>query len=116
MIKKKKKFVLFFLILLCIFAASLIRKTLQNDTFYTIEIGELILNNGIDMKDHFSFHNDGNLPYTYPHWLYDVFIYLIYKVGGYVGLYISSIVLFESLIIASHNLIASSLLFIIFSK
>ena len=54
----------------------LLKKVLQNDTFYTIKIGELILNNGIDMMDHFSIHS--NLAYTYPHWLYDVFIYLIY--------------------------------------
>ena len=36
----------------------------QNDTFYTIKIGELIFNKGIDMQDHFTIHN---LPYTYPH-------------------------------------------------
>ena len=42
-------------------------------------------------KSHFSIHN---LPYTYPHWLYDVFIYLVYYVGGYRGIYISTIVLF----------------------
>ena len=49
------------------------------------------------MIDHFSFHT--NLAYTYPHWLYDVFIYLIYMVGGYTGLYISSIVLFLILLV-----------------
>ena len=89
--KKSKKFVIFFLILISIFSIGLVVKTFQNDTFYTIEIGELILQNGIDMKDHFSFHE--NLPYTYPHWLYDVFIYLCYAVGGYTGIYISTIVL-----------------------
>lgn len=50
----------------------------QNDTFYTIKIGELIFNKGIDMQDHFTIHN---LPYTYPHWLYDLIIYLIYNTG-----------------------------------
>ena len=44
--------------------------TFQNDTFYTIRIGELIVNNGIDMQDHFSWHE--NLPYTYNS-LYDNF-------------------------------------------
>ena len=90
--KNRKRFVLFFIIWICIFAIGLVRKSLQNDTFYTIKIGELILDNGIDMLDHFSFHE--NLAYTYPHWLYDVFIYLIFKIGGYIGIYISSIVLF----------------------
>ena len=43
------------------------------------------------MQEHFAWHE--GLPYTYPHWLYDVFIYLIFAVGGYNGLYISTIVL-----------------------
>lgn len=87
---RRKKFVIFFLIWISIFAIGLVRKTFQNDTFYTIEIGELILNNGIDMMDHFSFHS--NLAYTYPHWLYDLFIYLCYMIGGYTAIHISSIV------------------------
>lgn len=90
--KNRKRFILFFMIWICILGVGLVRKTLQNDTFYTIKIGELILDNGIDMMDHFSFHE--NMAYTYPHWLYDVFIYLIFKISGYVGVYISSIVLF----------------------
>lgn len=90
--RNKKRFALFFMIWICILAIGLVRKTLQNDTFYTIKIGELILDNGIDMMDHFSFHE--NLAYTYPHWLYDVFIYLVYKIGDFIGLYISSIILF----------------------
>jgi len=89
--RKKRKFALFFIIWICILGAGLIRKSFQNDTFYTIEIGELILENGIDMMDHFSFHE--NLAYTYPHWLYDVFIYLCYSIGGYVGIHISTVIL-----------------------
>lgn len=89
--KNKKKFVLFFLIWICIFSIGLVRKTFQNDTFYTIKIGELIVDNGIDMMDHFSYHSD--LAYTYPHWLYDTFIYLIYNISGYTGIYISTMVL-----------------------
>ncbi len=92
-----KKFNYMFIIWIIILAIGLVRKTLQNDTFYTIKIGELILNNGIDMMDHFSFHT--GLAYTYPHWLYDVFIYLIYHSFGYTGLYISSIVLLIVLIL-----------------
>lgn len=95
--KQKKKFALFFLLWICILGAGIIRKSFQNDTFYTIEIGELILENGIDMMDHFSFHE--NLAYTYPHWLYDVFIYLCYSIGGYVGIHISTISLLLILLI-----------------
>ncbi|MBR7042510.1 MAG: hypothetical protein IKI04_03310, partial [Bacilli bacterium] len=87
----KKRFKYMFMIWIVIFASMLVRRTLQNDTFYTIKIGKLVLDNGIDMLDHFSWHQ--NLAYTYPHWLYDVFIYLIYHLFSYKGLYISSIIL-----------------------
>lgn len=96
-IKRRKRFCLFFIIWICIFGACLMKKTLQNDTFYTIKIGELIINNGIDMMDHFSFHS--GLAYTYPHWLYDVFIYLVYSLFGYVGIHISTVILYLLLII-----------------
>ena len=95
--RNRKKFALFFMIWICVLGIGFVRKTLQNDTFYTIEIGELILDNGIDMMDHFSFHE--NLAYTYPHWLYDVFIYLVYMIFGYNGLYASSIGLFLLLLL-----------------
>lgn len=95
--KRKKKFVICFIVWICILGMGLIRKEFQNDTFYTIEIGELILENGIDMMDHFSFHS--NLAYTYPHWLYDVFIYLCYLVCGYVGIHISTVVLLLILLV-----------------
>ena len=90
--KKKlgSKFCRRFILWICILAIGVVRKSLQNDTFYTIKIGELILNNGIDMMDHFSFH--AGLAYTYPHWLYDVIIYMIYHLMGIKGMYISSIV------------------------
>lgn len=100
--EKKKisiKFNVLAIIAIIIFCFALCPKTLQNDTFYTIRIGELILNNGIDMNDHFSWHE--NLPYTYPHWAYDTGIYLIYHLGELTGLadggmlfiYISTIIL-----------------------
>lgn len=91
----KKKFIIISAIIIVIFCIALAPVVFQNDTFYTIKIGELILNNGIDMIDHFSIHN---LPYTYPHWLYDVIIYLIYSLGGYIALYISNIICFITII------------------
>ena len=87
--KKNKKFEIIAIILIILFAISISPKTLQNDTFYTIKIGELIVKNkNIDMLEHFSWHS--NLKYTYPHWLYDVIIYLIYNIGGMFGIYIST--------------------------
>jgi len=87
---KEKVFGVVAIVLIIFFAISLSPKSLQNDTFYTVTIGKLILENKIDMQDHFSWHQ---LPYTYPHWLYDVGMYLIYNVGEWQGVYISTCVL-----------------------
>lgn len=87
---KSIRFNVLAILLIAIFCFSISPVTLQNDTFYTIKIGEHILQNGIDMHDPFSYHD---ISYTYPHWLYDVGIYLIYNIGGQVGIYISTVVL-----------------------
>ena len=76
------------IILICILSA---KKVFQNDTFYSIKLGESILKNGVDFIDHFSWHN---LAYTYPHWLYTVIIYLIYSINGYKSLYIFNIIIY----------------------
>ena len=96
-VDKYQKFKLLFVAWAIILSFGLVRKSFQNDTFYTIKIGELIIKNGIDMLDHFSFHL--NLAYTYPHWLYDVFIYLIYHQYGYGGIYASTIILLMILLL-----------------
>ena len=88
-INKKICFEIMAIILIAIFCISLTPKTLQNDTFYTIRIGEHIMENGgIDNMDPFSWHE--GLKYTYPHWLYDVIIYIIYSIGDMTGIYIST--------------------------
>ena len=91
------------IIIIALFAYSITPKTFQNDTFYTIKIGEHIIQNtdkitdllpwnkGLDMKDPFSWHE--NLPYTYPHWLYDVATYGIYSIGGFKGIYYTTCIL-----------------------
>ena len=84
--KRNIIFGIIFIIIIGFFSFSVAPKTLQNDTYYTVSIGNLIMENGIDMKDHFSWHE--NLPYTYPHWLYDVFISVIYNIGNWQGIYI----------------------------
>ena len=94
---KEKKYItisFYILAIFCIvvFSICLVSKSFQNDTFYTIKIGQLIRQNGIDYKDHFSWHE--NLPYMYPHWLYDVITSLIYDfLGGFTGLYIATMIL-----------------------
>ena len=84
------KFNILAIICIIIFSFSLAPKTLQNDTYYTISIGQHIMENGLDRVDPFSWHD---LKYTYPHWLYDVSIYLIYSTFGMDGIYISTVVL-----------------------
>ena len=95
-----------FAIIIILFGFSIAPKTLQNDTYYTVSIGNLIMENGIDMKDHYSWHED--LPYTYPHWMYDVFMSIIYNMGSWQGIYISvcimSIILGLSIYIVNKKL------------
>ena len=87
---KEKVFWVFAIILIVIFAISVSPKSLQNDTFYTITIGKLISENGVDGQDHFSWHE--GLPYEYPHWLYDLGMYKIFEIGGWDAIYISTCV------------------------
>ena len=96
--KKKKinipkviKFMIIAILSIIIFSIAITPVTLQNDTFYTIKIGEHIKNYGIDMKDPFSWHE--GLPYTYPHWLYDLLTYYIYSIFGMQGIYITTCIL-----------------------
>lgn len=90
-------------LIIIFFAYSLTPKTFQNDTFYTIKIGEHIQNNmdswkdflpghkGLDLQDPFSFHED--LPYMYPHWLYDLLTYKIYQINGFSSVYVATCLL-----------------------
>ncbi len=89
--KNKKIFMIISVLSIILFAMAIAPVELQNDTFYTIKIGEHIMKNGVDMKDPFSWHED--LIYTYPHWAYDVIIYLIYSLGGLTAIYISTLAL-----------------------
>ena len=88
---KKYCFVGVFILLIIIFCISITPVSLQNDTFYNIKIGELISQNGIDMQDHFSWHQD--LSYTYPHWLYDLITYFVYNLFNFEGIYITTCIL-----------------------
>ncbi len=94
-LKTSTKFTIMAIVLIAIFSVALAPVTLQNDTFYTIKIGEHIINNRIDMQDPFSWHQD--LAYTYPHWLYDVITYLIYNAFGMMGIYITTCILSATL-------------------
>ena len=79
------------IVLIVIFCIAMTPVTLQNDTFYTIKIGEQITKTGIDMQDHFSWHE--GLAYTYPHWLYDLITYYIYAGFSMTGIYVATCIL-----------------------
>ena len=85
------KFTIVAVVLIALFCVAVSPVTLQNDTYYTIKIGEHIQNNGIDMKDPFSWHEDLN--YTYPHWLYDLLTFKIYEAFGFMGIYVVTCIL-----------------------
>ena len=95
--RTKIKFNILAVIMIMIFCFALTPKTLQNDTYYTIKIGEHIIQNGIDMKDPFSWHED--LPYTYPHWAYDLATYEVFQlgentgIGGFTAIYVMTVIL-----------------------
>src|SRR5574344_490362 len=85
------KFTILAVVCIILFSAALVPVTFQNDTFYTIKIGEHIAQTGkVDMQDPFSWHV--GLPYTYPHWLYDYMIFAIYNLAGFTGIFVSTIV------------------------
>ena len=89
--KSSKIFFIVAIILIAMFSLALTPVTLQNDTYYTIEIGKQIMETGVDMQDHFSWHQD--LAYTYPHWLYDLITYQIYSSFGMTGIFVTTCIL-----------------------
>ena len=91
--KNKKGFIIASIIMIIIICVAFTTKTLQNDTFYNIKLGESILKHGVDLKEHFTWHENLKT-YSYPHWLFDVISYKVYDLGGIETLYTGSIILF----------------------
>lgn len=91
------------IICITLFCCAIAPKVLQNDTFYTIPIGEYIYNNGVSdlTTDNFSWHE---LPYTYPHWLYDLMMFLVYNSFGQDGIYASTMIFTSILGISIYGL------------
>ena len=83
--KEKLKYIIA-VIFIVIFTFSVVPKTFQNDTFYVIELGRQIMENGVDFQDHYSIHE--NLEYRYPHWAFDVINSVIFNAFGFQGIYI----------------------------
>ena len=111
-LNKSFVFTILAIILISVFSIALTPVTFQNDTYYTIKIGEHIAREGIDMKDPFFFFFD--LAYTYPHWLYDWLTYQIYNFFGMNGIYIVtcilSVILGVSIYVTNTKLVKNKLI------
>lgn len=86
-----KKINIMSIILLVILIIGVTPKAMQNDTYYMIAVGQNIMQNGVDLKEHFSWVE--GLNYTYPHWLFDLCIATVYNLANFKGIYILTIVL-----------------------
>ena len=74
------------IIVISIFSASLVEKSFQNDTFFTIAVGNKILSEGIYTDETFSIHE--GLKYENVRWIFDITIAQIYNTVGFLGIYI----------------------------
>lgn len=82
-----KKLMIFLAIVVVIFSFGIVHKEFQNDTFFNIAIGRHLLENGIDMKEHFTWAAD-NLYYSHSHWIFDILMYAIFNFTGFTGIHI----------------------------
>ncbi len=85
--KIKNIILIFFLI---IFISTIVEKTFQNDTFFTLALGEDILENGINTQEKLVWHE--NLNFINPRWAFDVLIAEIYNHFNFTGIYIFVII------------------------
>lgn len=60
------------LVCLMLFTIVFVNKEFPNDTFFTIAIGENILENGIQTEEKLVWHE--GLEFTNPRWLFDIVI------------------------------------------
>lgn len=79
------------IILIIIFTISIVPKEFQNDTFFTIAVGNEILENGVQSEEKLVWHE--GLEFTNSRWLFDTLITLIYNNFGFDGIYCFVIVL-----------------------
>lgn len=74
------------ILLVIFFMISIVPKSFQNDTFFTIAIGERVLEYGIETEEKLVWHE--GLEYTNSRWLFDSAIATINNYFGYTGIYI----------------------------
>lgn len=86
------KYILCISILMIICLYKLI-KTFDNDVFFDLKTGETLLKYGLDFKDHYSFIP--NLTYLYHHYLYDLFLFFLYRKFSFTGIGILFLIIFS---------------------
>ena len=92
MVKYKKQiYFVSVVIVFLIYILTICPRTMQNDTFWSIKVGEKIANEGIFGLDNFSMHDD--LYYVAHHFLTDILIYLVHGLAGFTGLYALEVIL-----------------------
>lgn len=90
--KKSNKIIFNIIIVIAVILLTIatVPKTLQEDTYYMISVGEFVCQNGMsvinDRVEAFGWVPD--LIYTYPHWLLDVVFYGLYHAFDFTGIYV----------------------------
>ena len=88
---KNKVINIILILIIMLFMASCVNKTLQNDTFFTIALGENTVEHGIEKYDQLVWHEE--LEFIHLRWLFDVLIYFIYSISSFNGIYIFVIIM-----------------------
>ncbi len=86
---KKKNILL--IIILVIFSICIVRIEFQNDTFFSIAVGRQILDTGVDMQEHLTWHE--GFTYTYSHWLFDIINIFLFNFAGFKAIYIAVVLM-----------------------
>lgn len=86
------------IILIIIFTISVVPRSFQNDTFFTIAKGNDVLENGVQKEEKLVWHE--GLEYTNSRWLFDTIIATIYNNFNFIGVYILVLIIavFQALI------------------
>lgn len=79
------------ILLIAIFMIAIVPKEFQNDTFFTIVLGNNVLENGIEKEEKLVWHE--GLEYTNSRWLFDIIISTIYNIYDLLGVYIFTILI-----------------------
>jgi hypothetical protein len=96
--KSDKTILLILLFLPCL----LIRRALDNDTWFLLNSGRFVMNNGIPHIEPFSIH--GNMEFVMQQWLTDVFFWNIYNRVGELGLFLLVMICYALVILLLYKL------------